>query len=110
MSNENKIIDRSLLENALYFLEIIGGFKTVRKKYLLMENKQRTANSTYKKLADEWLNEALYFVSSSVQADSFRHRNRQLLAAAANKHWSLQNVRVHPFLLLKSYDNFINTN
>jgi hypothetical protein len=38
LSKENKIIDRSLLENALYFLEIIGGFKTGRKKYLLMEN------------------------------------------------------------------------
>jgi len=29
------------------------------------------ANSTYKKLAVQWLNEALCFVSSSVQADSF---------------------------------------
>jgi hypothetical protein len=32
--------------------------------------KQRTANSTYKKLAVQWLNEALCFVSSSVLADS----------------------------------------
>ena len=32
--------------------------------------KQRTANSTYKKLAVQWLNEALCFVSSSVVADS----------------------------------------
>ena len=47
-----------------------------------MENKQRTANSTYKKLAVQWLNEALCFVSSSVVADSFRLRNRQLLVAA----------------------------
>ena len=29
-----------------------------------------------------WLNEALYFVSSSVLTDSFRLRNRQLLEAA----------------------------
>jgi hypothetical protein len=34
------------------------------------------------KLAVQWLNEALYFVSSSVLADSFRIRNRKLLAAA----------------------------
>jgi len=39
-------------------------------------------NSTYKKLAVQWLNEALYFVSSLVVADSFRLRNRQLLVAA----------------------------
>jgi hypothetical protein len=42
----------------------------------------RTANSTYKKLAVQWLNEALCFVSSSVVADSFRLRNRQLLVGA----------------------------
>jgi len=41
-----------------------------------------SANSTYKKLAVQWLNEALCFVSSSVVADSFRLRNRQLLVAA----------------------------
>jgi len=39
-------------------------------------------NSTYKKLAIQWLNEALCFVSSSVLADSFVLRNRQLLVAA----------------------------
>jgi hypothetical protein len=33
-------------------------------------------NSTYKKLAVQWLNEALCFVSSSVVSDSFRLRNR----------------------------------
>jgi len=44
------------------------------------------ANSTYKKLAVQWLNEALYFVSSFVVADSFRLRNRQLLVAA--KRWA----------------------
>jgi len=41
-----------------------------------------TANSTYKKLAVQWLNEALCFVPSFVVADSFRLRNRQLLVAA----------------------------
>jgi len=46
------------------------------------EKKERTPNSTYKKLAVQWLNEAFCFVSSSVVADSFRLRNRQLLVAA----------------------------
>ncbi|AMS28184.1 hypothetical protein AEM51_11620 [Bacteroidetes bacterium UKL13-3] len=45
-------------------------------------NEGRSANSTYKKLAVQWLNEALCFVSISVVADSFRLRNRQLLVAA----------------------------
>jgi hypothetical protein len=45
-------------------------------------NKKTSANSTYKKLAVQWLNEALCFVSSSVLADSFVLRNRQLLIAA----------------------------
>jgi len=43
------------------------------------EKQGRTANSTYKKLAVQWLNEALCFVSSFVVADSFRLRNRQIL-------------------------------
>ncbi|AMS26361.1 hypothetical protein AEM51_04325 [Bacteroidetes bacterium UKL13-3] len=46
------------------------------------EEEHRTDNSTYKKLAVQWLNEALCFVSRSVVADSFRLRNRQLLVAA----------------------------
>jgi len=48
------------------------------------ENRKTTTgyNSTYKKLAAKWVNEALCFVSSSVVTDSFRLRNRQLLVAA----------------------------
>jgi hypothetical protein len=46
------------------------------------EKKQRRHNSTYKKLAVQWLIEHLCFVSSSVLADSFVLRNRQLLVAA----------------------------
>ena len=42
----------------------------------------RSANSTFKKLAVQWLNEALCFASSSLVSDSFRLRNRQLLVAA----------------------------
>ncbi len=47
-----------------------------------MTERKTAYNSTYKKLAVQWLNEALCFVSSSVVADSFRLRNRQLLLAA----------------------------
>ena len=47
-----------------------------------VDRKARTANSTYKKLAVQWLNEALFFVSSSVVADSLVLRYRQLLVAA----------------------------
>jgi hypothetical protein len=39
-------------------------------------------HSTYKKLAVQWLNEVLCFVSSAVLTDSFVLRNRQLLVAA----------------------------
>jgi len=41
--------------------------------------KKTTANGTYKKLAVQWLNEALCFVSSSVLTDSLVLRNRQML-------------------------------
>jgi len=51
----------------------------------LNEKKERTPNSTYKKLAVQWLNEALCFVSSFVVADSLVLRNRHLLVAA--KRW-----------------------
>jgi len=47
-----------------------------------MDNKSTGGSSTYKKLAVQWLNEALCFVSSFVLADSFVLRNRQLLVAA----------------------------
>jgi hypothetical protein len=48
----------------------------------MTEEVRASANSTYKKLAVQWLNEALCFVSSFVVADSFVLRNRQLLVAA----------------------------
>jgi len=41
-----------------------------------------THNSSYKKLAVQWLKEAFCFVSSFVVADSLVLRNRQLLVAA----------------------------
>jgi len=46
------------------------------------EKEARLPNSIYKKLAVQWLNEALCFVSSFAVADSFVLRNRQLLVAA----------------------------
>jgi hypothetical protein len=49
---------------------------------LLRLNTRAAGNSTYKKLAVQWLNEHLCFVSSSVLADSFLLGNRQLLVAA----------------------------
>lgn len=45
-------------------------------------NRRTTGNSTYKKLAVQWLNIAFCFVSSFVVADSEVLRNRQLLVAA----------------------------
>jgi len=44
--------------------------------------KNTAGNSTYKKLAVQWLNEVLCFVSGFVVADSLVLRNRQLLVAA----------------------------
>ena len=49
---------------------------------MVSTDKQRTPNSTYKKLAVLWLNEVLSFVSGFVVADSLVLRNRQLLVAA----------------------------
>ena len=42
---------------------------------------QRNANSTYKKLAVQWLNEALCFLLSSVMVGSLPLRNSQIVAA-----------------------------
>jgi uncharacterized membrane protein SirB2 len=47
-----------------------------------MTKRKTGYNSTYKKLAVQWLNEALFFVSSFVVVDSLVLRNRQLLVAA----------------------------
>ncbi len=64
-------------------------------------------NSTYKKLAVKWLNETSCFVSSSVVADSFRLRNRQLLVAAQyyNRTWQLS-IHLYFFLLFPKIDFF----
>jgi hypothetical protein len=47
---------------------------------VVLRGKRKAAgNSGFKKLAVQWLNEHLCFVSSVVLADSFVLRNRQLL-------------------------------
>jgi hypothetical protein len=46
------------------------------------EKEARLPNSTYKKLAVQWLNEVQFFNQTFVQVDSFMLRNRQLLIAA----------------------------
>jgi hypothetical protein len=47
-----------------------------------MIKRKTTANSTYQKLAIQWLHENLYLVSRSMLAKSFVLRKRQLLVAA----------------------------
>jgi hypothetical protein len=46
------------------------------------QNINTAANSAYPKVAIQWLNEVLCFVSSLVLTESFMLRNRQLLVAA----------------------------
>ena len=52
------------------------------KRFNYSVDRRPACNSTYKKLAAQWLNEALCFVSSFVVAVSLVLRNRQLLVAA----------------------------
>jgi len=54
----------------------------IDKAYSDTIDRRPAGNSTYKKLAAQWLNEVLCFVASFVVADSFVLRNRQLLVAA----------------------------
>jgi hypothetical protein len=52
----------------------------------LADREARIANSSYKKLAVQWLNQALCFVSSSVLADSLVLRNPLLRQALKRWH------------------------
>jgi hypothetical protein len=57
--------------------------KAKKYSYLTMTEDRRPAyNSTYKKLAVQWLNEVQFFNQNFVQVESFVLRNRQLLIAA----------------------------
>jgi hypothetical protein len=47
-----------------------------------MTERKTAYNSTYPKVAAQWLNDILCFVSSAVVAENFRLRNRHLRVAA----------------------------
>lgn len=67
-------------------------------------------NSTYKKLAVQWLNEALCFVSSSVVADSLVLRNPLLRQAPKRYAVAYHNIRLlvaHELTIQKSDCNTI---
>jgi hypothetical protein len=78
------------------------------------EKKQRNANSTYKKLAVQWLNEVQFFNQTFVQVDSFVLRNRQLLIAANRYVSALDENRqskrrqVSSLILWRQFQNKIN--
>jgi hypothetical protein len=55
---------------------------TADKDYSNSTDRTPAGNSTYKKLAVQWLNEVQFFNQTFVQVDSFVLRNRQLLIAA----------------------------
>jgi hypothetical protein len=71
--------------------ELLINLTTNIDRLTFMAREAQTANSAYKKLAVQWLNEAECFVSSSVVADSFVLRNRQLIVAA-NKLMQANNI------------------
>jgi hypothetical protein len=54
----------------------------IDKRYSHTTDRRPAGNSTYKKLAVQWLNEVQFFNQNFVQIDSFVLRNRQLLIAA----------------------------
>ena len=54
----------------------------IDKTYSDTKEGRPAGNSTYKKLAVQWLNEVQFFNQTFVQVDSFVLRNRQLLIAA----------------------------
>ncbi len=53
----------------------------IDKVYSDTMDRRPAGNSTYKKLAVQWLNEVQFFNQTFVQVDSFVLRNRQLLIA-----------------------------
>jgi len=62
------------------------------------EEKTISSNSTYKKLAVQWLFEALRFVSSSALAGSIRFRYRQIIVV--EKRSAIPNGKVHIHIIL----------
>ena len=57
-------------------------FGNKMQRQIFVDREAHAHNSGFKKLAVQWLNQTLCFVSSSVLADSFVLRNRQLLKPA----------------------------
>ena len=55
---------------------------TITDRHRFMDREARTANSGFKKLAVQWLNQVQFFNQTFVQVDSFVLRNRQLLKPA----------------------------
>jgi hypothetical protein len=62
-----------------------NGFSKTKRRMVQVE-KARRHNSTYPKVAVQWLNQALCFVLSSVLADSFCLHNPQLYVAGKRYH------------------------
>ena len=77
----------SLSKNKKYAIAQTNTTKTMTKTQQVQwftdtEDRTPAPNSTYKKLAVQWLNEVQFFNQTFVQVDSFVLRNRQLLIAA----------------------------
>ena len=62
--------------------QLLTNFRAYIEWQTFEDREARFDNSTFKKLAVQWLNEVLCFVSSFVVADNLVLRNRQLLVAA----------------------------
>jgi len=73
--NANPQTDTKTFGQLVAQLNIDKGYKT-------QTTRTPRHNSTYKKLAVQWLNEVQFFIQTFVQVDSFVLRNRQLLIAA----------------------------
>ena len=68
----------SCASNENRFEQSVCGLQTKR----LRTDRRASANSGFKKLAVQWLNEVQFFNQTFVQVDSFVLRNRQLLKPA----------------------------
>ncbi len=67
-----------------------------------MINRSTGHNSTYKKLAVQWLHGALFFVLSVVLGDSLVLRKRQLLVAAKRYVQAALNIQTIMIILTKN--------
>lgn len=72
-------------------------------------DRRPAGNSTYKKLAVHWFNEALCFVTSSLLTDRYHLRNRQLFVAA-KRWWQVYQNRPQTNWQTKKCEQFIHPN